>query len=456
MNDATPPQETKRRQFTDKFIQKLKPGDRTVEFTDTLARGLRLKVTPSGTKTFFLKARDHESRLRTVTLGRYREISLQEARRLASVKYQELKDGVVPNARSATGAPSNTPRASLLDILIEYEKAFAATRVSWRPKGGGAKRSHARQVIENVFRDLIAVPVEQISLSDLSHAMNSYKPIRDKEKTSSSGQVSRARAYLSPVLNWTANRKNFSRVGAGRPTILNVVDVSQTHDPAKSDPSISGERDRVLTEAELRAILPLLRYPAPGSLKMKLEPALDYRPIALRFMLYTASRRSEVTNMRKRDIDFDSMVWNKSSIKSTTGRKRTQSLPLPEEVIRIIMNLPSLASEDPDSLIFPNAHGNPLDNWIRIQNSIFRESGTADWHRHDLRRSAATLMRALQVPVSTIDQILGHTDPLRRENLSGSASTYLRSARILENYEDPQVAALRKLARCLESFEINN
>lgn len=62
-------------------------------------------------------------------------------------------------------------------------------------------------------------------------------------------------------------------------------------------------------------------------------------------------------------------------------------------------------------------------------------------------------MQGLKVPLSTIDQILGHRDPLRRENLSGAASNYLRLVSVMKNIENPQAAALGTLANAFAVIE---
>ncbi|MEZ5887877.1 MAG: hypothetical protein R3D56_13505 [Paracoccaceae bacterium] len=62
-------------------------------------------------------------------------------------------------------------------------------------------------------------------------------------------------------------------------------------------------------------------------------------------------------------------------------------------------------------------------------------------------------MHALKVPVSTIDQILGHNDPLKREHVSGAASHYLRLGKVMKKIRDPQEEALSELAAALESLE---
>lgn len=255
------------------------------------------------------------------------------------------------------------------------------------------------------------------------------------------------------MFDWAANRKRFGKAGGGRDGALDVVDLVDTFDPATRNDRISGERDRVLSEDELRAILPLLKYPAPESLKLQASPELDFRPIATRFILLTAARREEVVELRRCDIDVKNRVWRKPRVKSTKGGPRSQSLPLSDAAVEVLQGLPHFANAKADTLVFPNTKGGTLGNWQRFQNALYQASETTGWHRHDLRRTAATLMQSLNVAVSTIDQILGHSDPLRREQVSGAASAYLRLTTVIRSIRDPQAVALDELARVLDLIE---
>lgn len=84
--------------------------------------------------------------------------------------------------------------------------------------------------------------------------------------------------------------------------MIEVADVKDTYDPSEDDDTITGNRDRVLTDNEIRKILPLPTYPAPKELRMQTAPESDFRPIAIRFLLPTCARRGEVENMRWRDF----------------------------------------------------------------------------------------------------------------------------------------------------------
>jgi hypothetical protein len=70
-----------RKTLTDRLIASLKPASRAVYF-DTKARGLALRVTPSGTKTWTFVYRS-DGKPQWLTLGAYPALTLADARALA-------------------------------------------------------------------------------------------------------------------------------------------------------------------------------------------------------------------------------------------------------------------------------------------------------------------------------------------------------------------------------------
>jgi integrase len=60
--------------------------------------------------------------------------------------------------------------------------------------------------------------------------------------------------------------------------------------------------------------------------------------------------------------------------------------------------------------IFTSAVGTPIDprNFYREFTKICRDAGMDDWHPHELRHSAASLMLAQGVKLQVVSQVLGH------------------------------------------------
>lgn len=60
--------------------------------------------------------------------------------------------------------------------------------------------------------------------------------------------------------------------------------------------------------------------------------------------------------------------------------------------------------------IFSTSVGTPIDprNLLREFKSICAKAGLGDWHLHELRHSAASLMLAMGVPIQVVSEVLGH------------------------------------------------
>ena len=87
-----------RRNMTDGWLRNLKDTGRRTEYSDTLQKGLRLRVGAQGERTFLLKARGRDGRMATVTLGPYPMLSLKDARQKAMACLLALKNCEDPNA----------------------------------------------------------------------------------------------------------------------------------------------------------------------------------------------------------------------------------------------------------------------------------------------------------------------------------------------------------------------
>ena len=76
----------------------------------------------------------------------------------------------------------------------------------------------------------------------------------------------------------------------------------------------------------------------------------------------------------------------------------------------------------PNLLVFPSERGEVLSNWDRETKRLNRLSKTAGWHRHDLRRTVATILGDLGFPPHVVSVVLGHA-----HIASGATAIYARS-----------------------------
>ena len=217
--------------------------------------------------------------------------------------------------------------------------------------------------------------------------------------------------YLRPTLKWAAH--------PGRTYVQRELTLL-------SPPASIERRQRVLSTEELSKLLPVLRASDSAY------------AAAMQFLLLTACRRDEAVTARWRDIDFINKQWRLPDTKS--GKPHV--VPLSRQAGALLRSrLPDMP--DAEALVFhsDDGGGSPLANWDRFTKTVQEDSGTDGWHRHDLRRTAATMMGQAGVDPHVIEAALGHVSIH-----SQLAATY-NVARYL-----PQVAdALQALADRLDA-----
>ncbi|HET7410645.1 MAG TPA: integrase family protein [Paracoccaceae bacterium] len=439
-----------RKLITDLLVRSLKPAERRYEIGDERTPGFSVRVGSTGRITFYYSGRNSESRQVRLALGTYPDLSVKEARAKAVENRRLTKEGRDPRAekrraREEAALRATTEEVTLGDLIVEAEAHLARKRVTWRPRGKKDSRSNNRQVCERVYAPLLGSAAIAITEQDLASVHLSYKRARQKDDhKTANGQVASGRAYLSTVLNWASGRRKFRKVGAHRNPKLTLADMCNVVDPSEEDLTIVGERDRVLNEVELGKVLPLLRYPAPPAALARLAGDKDLRHVALRFQLYTMSRLDEVCSARWGDIDFRTKRWRK--VVKSVGHTRIVELPLTDNMIELIRGVPTFENHNPEDLIFQNSAGGKLGNWDRITQIIQEVSGTRNWHRHDLRRSASTLARMIGCDPVAIDAGLCHADPLAATDTRASAS------RICSSHHGSIISLIRS-SSCFKKLE---
>jgi integrase len=146
-------------------------------------------------------------------------------------------------------------------------------------------------------------------------------------------------------------------------------------------------------------------------------------------MLSTGLRRGEALGLMWKDLDRDSGVLQiRRQLKreggtlvtadTKTSRSR-RSVNLPPPMLKALLWHERRQETERTALgtswintdfIFTSAVGTPIDprNFYREFTKICRDAGMGDWHPHELRHSAASLMLAQGVKLQVVSQVLGH------------------------------------------------
>jgi integrase len=387
------------------------------------ARGLWLRVSPNGGKSWSLVRRVKGGKPIRRGLGEYPAVSLAEARKAASRAAGQLRAGEVPptadqlalaRAREAERQAANTVGA-LASLFID--KHVKAPRAPNDPR----PRLRSWKEVERIFQFYVlpawkARTVTSIKRRDVSELLDVI------ESNNGPVMADRVLAWVRKMFNWHATRDDdfVSPIVKG---------MARTKPKARA-------RKRMLDDREIRALwkaTAATKPPAFGSL--------------VRALLLTAQRREEVAKMRLREID--GIRWTVPDERHKTGDiEGAKLVPLPKQVQDIIAAQPTWRGGD---YVFTTTGDAPFSGFSKCKAQLdvdmraaLREiDGQAElqpWVLHDLRRTARSLMSRAGVPAEHAERVLGHVIP-------GVAGVYDRHA-----YADEKRAALFKLEALVQSI----
>jgi integrase len=369
-----------------KALAAARPGDRPTELVDGYVPGLRVRVLPSGARTWSLNIRDSKGTRRRFDIGT--GLGLAEARRKAEAMRRAVREGADPTSeRRAARQRTRAAREGLGTVGGLLEMYFV--------NGPGRERrrtAQSLQLVRAVFARVLGKSRQDVKKGELQLLADGWR---------SAASASRAVRVLRPCLKW-AERRGLIPVGAAN----------------LEQPVADRKRERVVTVDELRAIWPHL-HGSHGNV--------------IKWLLWTGCRLNEAVGMPFREINDD--LWTIPAQRSKNGRSRT--VPLPRQALDLLAARGGAGnSPGSDRLVFPSRGGGILSNWDRETKRLHQLSGTSTWHRHDLRRAVATLLGDLGFAPHVVSVVLGHA-----HIADGATAVYARSRYQREHREALQALA---------------
>lgn len=347
------------------------------ELADSTTPGLRFRPSRDGRGMWSLMTRDQSGRNRRFNLGEYPTLGIAEARAQSGIiRHKVRQEGADPTKeRRAAREKAETEATEVVQTLAAVIEAYG------RQVGHYLKTwPAAQQRMRLIFGRLFNKDTKMLSRAELQIAADNWP---------SPGSAGSAVRYLRPVLRWAAKRDL-------APAELSLIE----------QPRPTGKRGRVLSSSELAKILPVLRKSA------------GVHEAAMMMLLLTATRLNETCGATWRQIEAGTWRIPGDQIKRTRRNQilKDHIIPLSRQAVELIEAQRMAAATkidagaDQDALIFPSQSGSPLGNWDRVQKRVHRDSETSGWHRHDLRRTAATIMGELGIAPHVVEAALNHAD----------------------------------------------
>lgn len=381
--------------FSKDSVEKLKPREKVYVVSDGKVPVLKLRVQPSGAKTYFFQFME-DGKLNKGTIGDARLVSLDEARKMALARYSGQEEEV-----------KKVIQAGVLKISAlcqKFRKEYVPTKRATTQKDYLA---HSEWIDKN-FGHLPVNSIDRATAKAILQKATTRPPKKDKKTKKmvpvvlANGTINRWRATFSKM--WAFALQEYSE-----------------HDV---------EANPFMTIKKLEENNRIEEYAREKELKAILDSILQEENLISRAyhgtILYTLCRRGEADKMRWRDIEGD--IWVKKS--SDTKGKETHRVKLVKQVFDL---LEPIRVGGPDDFVFQCFQG-----WGKAWKRILNRAGLPypGIRVHDLRGSCAIwLLQNEMATIEDISKMLGHKD------------TGITQRRYL-----PQVSNNSKVAEAMSTF----
>lgn len=381
-----------------------KPGRngeiRRVDYWDSLDGGgsLGLRVSSNGVRTWVVMPRllllGKQVKIR-VTLGRFPQMSLAEARVKATEAILAAKQGKDPReiVHQERQSKVDESRNTFGNVADEFLTKYVAREC--RP---ATEREYRRALKGPDVAGWQSRLITQVSKRDLIDLLDG---IIDSQRSSWANAV---RRYLSKFFAWCAERD-----------LITVVPTDRVRQPAKNV-----SRERVLSNSEV------------GEVWAALENMDGLFGPLYKISLLTGQRLDEVSGMRWDELHLqgDSPTWELPGDRTKNGRPHV--VPLPPRIVGILNQVRRLVGSP---FVFTKTGQTPVSGFskakVQLEALIVqrrKDAGiSAEFEHfviHDLRRTVATRMHEdLGIAPHIVEAVLNHVSGAR----AGVAGTYNRA-----------------------------
>lgn len=355
--------------LTDTALKALKPREKVYTVTDD--RGLYVEVFPTGGVVWRYRYRLN-GKLEKLTLGKYPALTLKNAR----IKRDE----------AAQAAAMGTSPAE--------QKQLAKT--------AQAERTTVADFAERFFKDVVIK--DRVDITTPRRYMDKSVLPAIGEKAVSAVTTEDVRAII-----WRKKDEGFdAAAGEVRGVLKRMFDYAQTCGLVVVNPVLAlpmrhvhkaKSRERALSPAEIRVFI---RAALESNIRRQFK-------IALRLILMTMVRKSELLLARWEHVDFDAAEWHIPAENSKTGKPHI--VYLSSQAVELFHELQHLAGGSElvmpgrGSLTKPFAH-NSLNTALKV---ALQGQDIPAFTVHDLRRTASTLLHENGWASDVVEKALNHT-----------------------------------------------
>jgi len=382
-----------RARLTNTYVETLKPKATRYEVWDTKNKGLYIRVSPSGQKTWYLHFRiDGKKRKYRIGTG----LTATQAEDIYKEKMGDVARGDDIQQKRIANRKQN--KAHTLKSFIEGQYA------EWRRANRKQPEHTLKRIQKHFYPQFGKTLLKDISAWNIEK----WKTARLKagiKPTTINKDLAELKSALSKAVEWGEIQEHpLKNVKPAKVDNSPNVRYLSKDEETRLRNTLTARDKRIKTErASANTHRAKRGYPLYPDL-FKQTYADHLTPMVL-LSINTGLRRGEIFNLHWEDINLNTNVLTIHGSKAKSGN--TRHIPLNDEA-QTVLNYWN--SKKGHGLVFPNKDGNPLDNIKKSWGTLLNEANITNFRWHDLRHHFASRLVMAGVDLNTIRELLGHSD----------------------------------------------
>lgn len=366
--------------FNKQALIDLKPADKGYFVYDSETHGLRLRVSPTGVKSFQLQKRvGNTGKVTTITLGKFQDakgclgVTLATARSMAQKAFNELASGKDLNQEKRA---SRVKAVTVEDAFNEYMRIREAhlsknTISNYRAIMDGKLKSIAKKPLKSITRVQVLELHRKLSQESESAANTTMRVLR-------------------AIFNF-ANGHYEDEEGRGAFPDNPVTALSHTRSWNREK-----RRSRKINNSDFPKWFEAVEAISEGSMDNSTTVS-DY----LKFALMTGMRRREVTELRWDEVNME----DRSFVRDKTKNGDPLILPLSDYLYDM---LKERYRNRVNEYVFFGREGEGALQEPKKQIQKIKELSGIEFTSHDLRRTFLSVAESLEINYYTLKRLVNH------------------------------------------------
>lgn len=386
-----------KQKLTKSLIDNLKPTERTYKVWDTEVKGLFVRVSPIGTKTFAIFYR-HTGKGRDFNIGRYGVITLHQARNHAITALGRVAAGydVLAEKKTETERARNSASKTLGGFINDKYKSWI--------EANHKSSTQTLEMINASFGNLYDKNLTDIS-SWVIQKWCTEKLRAGTKKTTVNRRVAALKALLNKAVDWEVIDENpinsFKLLKTDNNRVIRYLTQQELQrlynalDKRQIDQRAERDRYNLWLAARNKKSLDTLDFYFTDYLK----------PIVL-IALNTGLRRGEIFSLHWSDIN---LVTKTLTVNGYDAKNlQTRHVPLNNEAYKTLLEWKKQSVNN--LLVFPSPITNQkLTNIKSAWKKLLQIANINNFRFHDLRHHFASSLVMRSADLNIVRELLGHS-----------------------------------------------